>query len=77
MTSDVEKPRPRLAMSINEAAVEAGIGRDGIYTAIREGRLQAVKLGRRTLVTAEALQAYLNGLPKVRLPPKPEQEGQA
>jgi excisionase family DNA binding protein len=57
-----------MAMSVAEAAVEARIGRDGIYEAIRDGRLEARKWGRRTLVTHEALQRFLNGLPPLRLP---------
>jgi len=59
----------RMAMSVAEAAVEAGIGRDGIYAAIRDGRLEARKWGRRTLITDEALQQFLNGLPPLQLPP--------
>jgi hypothetical protein len=31
--------RLRLALSVAEASVEAGVGRDHIYGAIREGRL--------------------------------------
>jgi excisionase family DNA binding protein len=54
--------RRHLAMTVAEAAVEARIGRDGIYAAIREGRLEARKWGRRTLITDEALQRFLNGL---------------
>jgi excisionase family DNA binding protein len=59
----------RLAMSVAEAALEAGIGRDGIYQAIRERRLEARKHGRRTIITYEALQAFLSGLPPLQLPP--------
>jgi excisionase family DNA binding protein len=61
--------RQTLAMSVAEAAVEANIGRDGIYSAIRDGRLEARKWGRRTLITDEALQRFLNGLPPLQLPP--------
>jgi hypothetical protein len=60
--------RRQMAMSVAEAAVEAGIGRDGIYAAIRNGSLEARKW-RRTLITDEALQRFLNGLPPLRLPP--------
>jgi excisionase family DNA binding protein len=60
--------RRHLAMTVAEAAVEARIGRDGLYAAIREGRLEARKWGRRTLITDEALQRFLNGLPPLRLP---------
>src|SRR5262249_43307890 len=48
--------RRRMAMSVAEAANEANIGRDGIYEAIWEGRLEARKWGRRTLITDEALE---------------------
>jgi excisionase family DNA binding protein len=44
-------------------------GRDGIYEAIREGRLEARKFGRRTLITDEALERFLNSLPPLQLPP--------
>jgi len=53
---------------VAEAAVEAGIGRDSIYQAIRDGRLEARKLGRRTIITYDALQAFLSGLPPLQLP---------
>jgi len=62
-----EGRRRHMAMSVAAAAVEAGIGRDGIYGAIREGRLEARKWGRRTLITDEALQRFLNGLPPLQL----------
>ena len=61
--------RRRLAMSVAEAAVEAGVGRDHIYAAIRNGRLDARKLGRRTIITFDALERFLNGLPPLQLPP--------
>jgi excisionase family DNA binding protein len=70
MTPDVhEAQRHRMALSVAEAAVEAGIGRDGIYQAIRDHRLAAVKYGRRTLITHDALRRFLNGLPPLQLPP--------
>jgi excisionase family DNA binding protein len=61
--------RRRMALSVAEAAVEAGVGRDQVYNAIRDGRLEARKWGRRTLITYDALQRFLNGLPSLRLPP--------
>ena len=61
--------RRRMALSVAEAAVEAGVGRDQVYNAIRDGRLEARKWGRRTLITFDALQYFLNGLPPLRLPP--------
>ena len=64
MSDVVEK----LAFSIDEAAVRANIGRDGIYQAIREKRLDAKKAGRRTLITAEALRRFIDSLPPLQLP---------
>jgi excisionase family DNA binding protein len=61
--------RRHMAMSVAEAAIEAGIGRDGIYAAIRDGRLEARKWGRRTLITDEALRRFLDALPPLQLPP--------
>lgn len=63
MSDTVEK----MAFSVDEAAVRANIGRDGIYQAIREKRLDAKKLGRRTLITADALRRFLDGLPLLEL----------
>ena len=59
----------RMALSVAEAAVEAGVGRDQVYAAIRDGRLQARKWGRRTLITTDTLRRFLDGLPPLELPP--------
>jgi excisionase family DNA binding protein len=59
----------KMAFSVDEAAMRAGLGRDRIYTAIRNGDLVARKYGRRTLITSEALQRFLNALPPLQLPP--------
>ena len=64
-----EAQRHRMALSVAEAAVEAGVGRDQVYQAIRQGRLEARKWGRRTLITHDALRRFLNGLPPLQLPP--------
>jgi excisionase family DNA binding protein len=54
----------RRAHSIAEACVLTGLGRDGIYAAIRNGHLVARKLGRRTLITDDDLRQFLAGLPR-------------
>jgi|SoiMethySBSTD1v2_1073268.scaffolds.fasta_scaffold1058463_1 excisionase family DNA binding protein len=59
----------RMALSVAEAAAEAGVARDKVYEAIREGQLVARKWGRRTLITYEALHRFINGLPPLQLPP--------
>jgi len=59
----------KMAFSVDEAAMRAGIGRDKIYGYIKAGQLNAIKAGRRTLVTADALRQFLSNLPPLRLPP--------
>lgn len=44
-----------LAVSINDTAKALGLGRGSIYAMISDGRLEAFKLGRRTLVKAESI----------------------
>lgn len=44
-----------LAVSINDTAKALGLGRTSIYAMIGDGRLEAFKLGRRTLVRAESI----------------------
>lgn len=44
-----------LAVSINSAAKALGIGRSSIYSLIKEGRLEAIKIGRRTLLTTTSI----------------------
>lgn len=52
-----------LAVSIEEAARRAGVGRGYLYQQITQGRLRARKAGRRTLVTLADLAAWLEQLP--------------
>jgi excisionase family DNA binding protein len=44
-----------IAVSINEASKIIGLGRTSIYAMIADGRLQAFKIGRRTLVLVESI----------------------
>jgi excisionase family DNA binding protein len=44
-----------LAVSINDTAKALGLGRTSIYAMIADVRLEAFKLGRRTLVKAESI----------------------
>jgi excisionase family DNA binding protein len=63
MTSSTIQHGPRAAHSIAETCALTGLGRDSIYTAIRDGHLVARKLGRRTLITDDDLRQFLAGLP--------------
>jgi len=64
MTSSTFQHPPRAAHSIAETCALTGLGRDSIYSAIRDGYLVARKLGRRTLVTDDDLRQFLAGLPR-------------
>jgi excisionase family DNA binding protein len=52
------------AFSIDDFCSRYGIGRTTAYEEIRTGRLEAVKVGRRTLITEQAAQDWLSSLPK-------------
>ncbi len=51
----------KLAYSINETARALSMGRTSIYAMIADGRLEAFKLGRRTLIKAESIQRLVDG----------------
>jgi excisionase family DNA binding protein len=58
----------RLAYSIPDACELLSVGRTTLYSAIKKGDLKTCKAGRRTLVTAEALHLWIEGLPNSRQP---------
>lgn len=51
----------RLAYSINETARTLSLGRTSIYAMIADGRLEAFKLGRRTLIKTESIRRLVTG----------------
>ena len=53
------------AYSIPEVMARVGVGRDKLYRLIREGKLPARKLGRKTLILASDLEAFLEALPRL------------
>lgn len=63
VTSNEQRAEAPLAHSVDGAARAANIGRVTIYEEIREGRLKARKVGRRTIILDEDLRAWLAALP--------------
>jgi excisionase family DNA binding protein len=59
--------RDRLAYSIEEAAEAANTGKTALYEALGSGELAARKRGRRTLILAADLRAWLERLPPLEL----------
>jgi len=55
----------KLAYTIAEACSAASIGRTSLYNAIKNGRLSAIKSGRRTLILREELRRWLDSLPQL------------
>ena len=53
----------RLAYSPDDAAKATGQGRTKLFQAIKDGKLRAVKNGRRTLILRVDLESYLGSLP--------------
>ena len=53
-------PSEKLAYGIKEAASALGVSKTTIWRAMKEGKLSAVKVGNRTLIKTDALQAWLS-----------------
>lgn len=63
MTDTPKNPTPPMhpiAVSPNEAARLAGVGRTSLYAAIAKGELKSLKIGTRRLITINALRAWLH-----------------
>jgi excisionase family DNA binding protein len=60
----------KLAYRLPEAIEISGIGRTKLYELIANGEIQAVHVGRRTLVLGDSLRSFLEGLATVARPSK-------
>jgi excisionase family DNA binding protein len=56
---------PKLAYTMKEVRKLIGIGRSTLYAAIGANEIRAVKYGRRTLILAKDLHAWLEKLPQL------------
>jgi excisionase family DNA binding protein len=66
--SDRERERRarQRAMSVDEFCRDYGVGRTTAYEELNAGRLRACKCGTRTIITTDAAEDWLRGLPALR-----------
>jgi|GEM_PF-3301120 len=57
----------KLCYSLAEVTEISGISRSGLYRLIQAGSLRALKVGTRTVINAEDLNAWLASLPVAKI----------
>jgi excisionase family DNA binding protein len=50
----------KIGYSVDEAVEASGIGRTTLYELMRSGELESIKVGRRRIILAEDIRAYLD-----------------
>jgi len=66
MTGTNTTTQPRTLSSIRQTSDELGLSRSTVYALLGEGRLTAVKLGKRTLIPRDSIAAFVGSLPHAR-----------
>lgn len=51
----------RATLTVDEAALRLGIGRNAAYDAVKRGEIPSIRIGRRLLVPVAALERMLAG----------------
>lgn len=62
----MQHDQQKLAYTIKQFMALAGVGRSFVYDELAEGRLKAVKAGRKTLIRDEDARAWLGSLPAMK-----------
>ena len=57
---------PQAALSKRQCATAVGVGLSTIESAIRDGTLEARKIGKRTIITPAAFERWLESRPRIR-----------
>ena len=50
-----------ISFSVKEAAEQSSLSQRTIHSAIKQGKLKVMRVGRRVLITPSALEDFLNG----------------
>ncbi len=58
----MEKPVQKLAYTFEEACEALGLGKSWLYSTINRGELHSFKIGRRRMISARALQGFIDKL---------------
>ncbi len=59
----------KLVYSVNETMEVLGVGRTTVYRLIGDKKLEAYKIGKKTVIKAEDLKALVDSLPKADIAP--------
>jgi excisionase family DNA binding protein len=55
----------KLLYTRHEAMAALGLGRTTIHNAVRDGKLEGRKAGKKLLITADSIKAFADALPRV------------
>jgi excisionase family DNA binding protein len=59
LAAEAHPAAPDRLLSVDEAAASLGLGRSALYAEIQAGRLRSCKVGRRRLLSSQAVSEYI------------------